>query len=243
MTLLGPLTRLASGTTPTRDREQAARELDDALRRWVHSYLRSAFDASPTSLFDDAIQHCLLQASCGTSRFSGSSEGEAHRWCKTVLTNYVRSAHRRSKRDVSLGGPTRDGASALENHDPDAPSPERQAIGRDVQRLMARLVETARTRNGGQLADAVQIWLEYRLTEPTIDEQIRRWARRSAENLDPGDEAAMRKARNRVYTWRKRGREEACAAAKALMRTGTDPEDARLVARLLGCKDGEGPEC
>src|SRR5690606_13426001 len=97
--------------------------------------------------------------------------------------------------------------------------------------------------NNGVVEDAVFVWLEYRMTDASIDEQVEKWAFRGQHAGEARDRAGLERARNRVYQWRTRGRKAACAAAKALVRTGTITDDAGFLVRILACKPNEGSEC
>ena len=136
--LLGPLVRLASDTTPASDREEAARELDEELRRWAYQYLGQRYERAPAALFDDAIQHCLMKASFGTARFRGTTQGEARNWCKSVLSHFVLDGLRRGHQSLERLKADEQGGRPSQWLDPNAPSPEQVSIGRDVQHLLER---------------------------------------------------------------------------------------------------------
>ena len=85
------LTLLATEAVPARERNDAATRVYDAVSSWAGGYLRHL---APCTLSHDdveeAIQHLMVRAATGTSRFRGATEGEARAWCMRVLANRAR---------------------------------------------------------------------------------------------------------------------------------------------------------
>src|SRR5207247_10471667 len=89
-------------------------------------------------------------------------------------------------------------------------------------------------------ARAFACHLEARVGAADIEEQIERYGYDAPSADEPRDEVGRVRARNRVYQYRKRGREAGCRALAILAKEGTwGAEEARAIARCLGCKGEE----
>ena len=227
---------------------------DEAMRvvvRWcdqrVRSYLVGLFgtDMADTEMIEQATVHLEIKAATQSpsSRFRGSTEGEAVRWCQTVVRNEATSwwrRHHRDHRSARLAGEARSGESiassnAIDGRTDSDPGPAKVDLEQAVQWLLAQVA--MRVADGGLtvLQDAqVAVFIEHRLRLSGTKEQIANWASRGAMTEEPADAQGKTRARDRVYKDRQRGREvvdKILAAAPA-----ASEEDAEIrmeLARIL----------
>ena len=131
---------------------------DEAMRvvvRWcdqrVRSYLVGLFgtDMADTEMIEQATVHLEIKAATQSpsSRFRGSTEGEAVRWCQTVVRNEATSwwrRHHRDHRSARLAGEARSGESiassnAIDGRTDSDPGPAKVDLEQAVQWLLAQV--------------------------------------------------------------------------------------------------------
>lgn len=228
MSLCALLQTLARDGTSRAERERAASGLYSELRRFGGGVIRRRFSRTADVTVDEAVQKVVLEASLGTARFRGEDERAARAWCNRILQRYVLDQLRRSGRHVELDSAPPMTAKA--EADP--------FTGRDLEVLFVKL-DTAltrlhRARDLATVSQNLQCHLEARLLGTSIEEQISRWA-------DPGQgaaQAALRRARDRIYQFRRRGKVAGCQALRSLLETGEiNPEEGDLLVKVMGCED------
>jgi DNA-directed RNA polymerase specialized sigma24 family protein len=237
MTLCACLMILASLETPPRERNAAAARLYVLLGDWVPRLVKGM---APCRLSDDdamdVLQHVVDKACLGGARFRGTSEGEAHSWVKRIVANKSIDLCRARR------GLTSDEAELEripDTHDVADPGPLKAAV-EEIREALARF---HRPNDAKTLARAFECHLEARVGAADIDEQIERYGYDGAHAGEARDEAGKVRARNRVYQYRKRGREAGCRALRSLADSGRyGAEEAREIARFLGCKPGDDNE-
>jgi DNA-directed RNA polymerase specialized sigma24 family protein len=241
-TLSECLMLLASLDATPAARNDAARRLYVLLGDWVPRLVRGM---APCRLSDDdaldVLQHVIDKSCLGGARFRGTTEGEAHAWVKRIVANKSIDLCRARR------GLTNDEAAierVPDSHDVADPGPLRAA----VDTIKEALATLHRPNDAKSLARAFECHLEARVGAADIDDQIERYGYDAPYTDEPRDEAGRVRARNRVYQYRKRGREAGCRALRTLAEAGKyGAEEAREIARFLGCKPGddgesEGPE-
>jgi len=236
--LVGWLTVLAADDDGTpqsrRARDEACVAVYRILDAWVPSLVRRN---APCRLSDDdaldILQHVVDKAALGSARFRGTSEGEARQWVKRIVANKAIDLCRREPTVAppSSRAPRRELATAPEEKVDEA------ALRAAFDAIEETLVRTHRKNDAETLVRAFRCHMEARLGGATIDEQIDRYGYQGAYANEPRDDAGRSRARNRVYQYRKRGREAGCAALGALAAEGRYGEDdARGIGALVGCK-------
>lgn len=214
-----------------RARDEACAAVYRALGAWVPALVRRA----PCRLSDDdamdILQHVVDKAALGTARFRGQSEGEARQWVKRIVANKAIDLCRREASAPPSREPHRELAVAPEE------KVDAAAVRAAFDAIEETLAVTHRRNDAETLVRAFRCHMEARLGGATIDEQIESYGFTGEHADATRDEAERLKARNRVYQYRKRGREAGCAALAALAARGRYGEDdARAVGSLLGCK-------
>ena len=237
MNLSACLMLLASLDTPPRERNEAARRLYVLLGDWVPRLVKGM---APCRLSDDdamdVLQHVVDKACLGGARFRGTSEGEAHAWVKRIVANKSIDLCR-ARRGISRDETELE--RIPDSHDVADPGPLRTA----VEVIREALGGLHRPNDAKTLARAFECHLEARVGAADIDDQIERYGYDGANANEARDEAGKVRARNRVYQYRKRGREAGCRALRSLVESGRyGAEEAREIARFLGCKPGDDEE-
>jgi DNA-directed RNA polymerase specialized sigma24 family protein len=232
MNLCGWLTMVSDAGLSPRERNDVAARIHATVGAWAKPYL---FRVAPCRLgeddVDEAMQHLLVRCTFGTSRFRGSSEGEAHSWCMRVLANKGRDICRSRRRMIPgmLGERDEDDRSPRvpePTTDPDASGIEIRALETILAAIADELPRLHRKQDIEGLLRSVRVHLEARMGA-TIEEQCEKYG---------AGESLSTKLQNRIYQYRNRGRKAACEALSALVAQGRfaleDVEDAR---RLIGC--------
>lgn len=213
--VLDALRQLARDDVNSASREIAARVLLVELRRLAKSRRRLGRNGHLTSnlavsgwAVDDAIQHAALVACTGNTRFRGTDQREAVAWCTRVLTNYLlselrvhlreRNASSVPERDLETNGHSTERA-ALTTVPP--PQENRCALMSLRERVRRHLMQTRSRRAATSLFDAVCCYLDHVAGVP-LDMQVVRWGQH--RGIAPG--GWLRRARNRVYQYHRRGR-------------------------------------
>lgn len=219
---------LADDEIPRARRETAATDLYRMVKRFGGGTIRRRFSSLPQVVVDEAIHKVVLEASLGRSRFRGEDDRAARAWCNRILQRYAIDYYRSRRNKVAL-----DDAPAVV-----APADDDPVFAADLEHLfglvLKSLVRLHRPRDLERVQDNVRIHLEAHLLGEEIDAQIGRWA-------DPGpdpEKTALRRARDRVYQYRRRGKVAACAAITALLESGEiGAVEVDLMVRLLGCDE------
>lgn len=235
MTLGSSLLVLAGDRVAAPARNEAARRVMANARTWVGGYLRRA---SPCALDDDdveeVVQHLLTRCSTGSSRFRGTSEGEAHAWCMCVVLNKARDLCR-ARRRLTRQDPDDDLDVPVQ---PDLEELAAAEFGRIVETIVQELPRLHRAQDVSGLVRSLRCHLEARLGA-TIEEQMETYGS-SPETSGAGAAEPANRARNRVYQYRARGRAAGCEALAALVAQGRfGPDDVSDTRRLLGCEVAE----
>jgi hypothetical protein len=223
------------------DRNQAAARVYQNLSGWVGGFLRNKGFHLGEDDREDILQHVLLRASTGTARFRGMSEGEAHGWCRRVVYNKAVDLVTITNREKSTDHG--DVGANLEAQKPaGASASEVQRASEEIQALIVKLEETiirtSRKADAPGILQLFRVHVDARLGA-TLEQQIERWAFTGDNAGNDGTEVAWVRARNRIYQWRKRGREAAYRAIKALAAAGLEDDSVSLITRFLGCKEGD----
>jgi DNA-directed RNA polymerase specialized sigma24 family protein len=219
---------LAAEEAPRASRNEAAGEVMRILEGWVPSLLRSGPCKLSRDDMDDVAQHVLIKASLGTARFRGESDGEAYAWIKRIVRNKAIDICRANK--VILDDvPSEDRPAEAEA------ITEERAYGAALRRIEETIWRRHRKNDAESLVLALRCHLDARYQ--AIDDQIERYGYQGQYANEPRDEAGRLRARNRVYQYRKRGREAGCGALTALVAERViEADEAMGVARFLGCK-------
>ena len=129
---------------------------------------------------------------------------------------------------------------------PSASDGEVDAASKRIQAMVVRveetIVRTSRQNDAPGLLTSFRCHVDARLGA-SIEMQIDKYAWTGEHEGEARTEESTLRARNRVYQWRKRGREAGCRALRSLRAGGLeDDEGLALMARFLGCKESEcGP--
>ena len=224
---------LASPSLSTTARNAAVTRLEKELH-WAASYLHEEFESyfkgrsDAAELIRDAVQHLLIQASTGRSRFKGTCNGQARAWCDRVLRNFaltvVGKAQRRAKSERPL---------AAEDHS--APLDDQgvlHTLELCIDEAFRALPKTVRPQDVPTVTRAAQCLLEFRKGD-TTDEQIARYALRTKDaSLD--EETEWRRSRDCIYQMRCRGAKALTRSLDALRKTGRfDESDLLMVHEHL----------
>lgn len=221
---------LAAPDATPRQRNEAAAGAYRILNEWVPRLVRGIAPC-PLSHDDalDILQHVADKASLGTSRFRGTTEGEAHAWVKRIVANKAIDICR-SRRSINR------------EPVPDARAEEDTAdVGpflAAVEAIKRYIAENHRPNDAKTLERAFDCHIDAHLRQATIEAQMDRFGYDEPYTGEPRDEAGRIRARNRVYQYRKRGRDAGCRALRGLAEQGRyGAEEARDIAKFLGCKD------
>jgi DNA-directed RNA polymerase specialized sigma24 family protein len=238
--LVGWLTVLAADDDGTpqsrRARDEACVAVYRILDAWVPSLVRRN---APCRLSDDdaldILQHVVDKAALGSARFRGHTEGEARQWVKRIVANKAIDLCRRAPTlappSSSSGAGRRELAAAPEEKVDEA------ALRAAFDAIEETMVRTHRRNDAETLVRAFRCHMEARLGGASIEDQIDRYGYQGTYANEARDDAGRSRARNRVYQYRKRGREAGCAALGALAAEGRYGEDdARGIGTLVGCK-------
>jgi DNA-directed RNA polymerase specialized sigma24 family protein len=235
MNLCGWLRLVGDTGIAARERNEAATRIRANVMSWARPYLGRA---APCKLGDDdvdeTVQHLLTRCALGTSRFNGSSEGEAHSWCMRVVLNKGRDICRERRRNVST---TReDDEGEPRSFEPAVEADLRPLAIESLQEIFAAIQDELprlhRKQDIEGLVRSVRCHVEARMGA-SLEEQVTEYGGDVPEG--EGEKALVR-ARNRVYQYRKRGREAACEALSSLVAQGRyAPEDVDDARRLIGC--------
>jgi DNA-directed RNA polymerase specialized sigma24 family protein len=240
MSLSAWLMVLAAPDATPRQRNEAAAGAYRILSEWIPRLVKGI---APCALsHDDALdilQHVADKAALGTSRFRGTTEGEAHAWVKRIVANKAIDICR-ARRPMAALSPEPGGSEG-------APVRELRAeedmgdVGpflAAVDAIKAFIAENHRPNDAKTLARAFDCHIDAHMRGTDIDEQIARYGYDEPYASEPRDTAGKIRARNRVYQYRKRGRDAGCRALAVLVEKGRySSEEARDIARFLGCKD------
>lgn len=223
---------------------RAAGQLYAAVATWIGGYLRNKGFSLSDDDRQDILQHLLLRASTGTARFRGATEGEAHAWCRRVIYNKAVDLVTITNREEHVEAVKSSAVPVAAA--PVASDGEVSAASKRIQAMIGRveetIVRTSRANDAPGLLTSFRCHVDARLGA-SIEAQIEKYAWTGEHANAVRSEDELVRARNRVYQWRKRGREAGCRALRSLRAAGTDDEEAvSLMARFLGCKEGEcGP--
>lgn len=245
MNLAGFLMVLAAEGASPSERNRAAARVHENITTWIGGFLRGKGFALDEDDKDDIVQHVLFRASTGTARFRGESEGEAHAWCRKVAYNKAVDIVNMKKREIVEAPADSSRPQSIERTAGDL-GEESGAVRGEAERvreLVARIEDTirrtSRKNDTPSLILSFRCHVDARLGD-SIEAQIEKYGFGEGFAGEPRDHDGVLRARNRVYQWRKRGREAGCKALGALRSGGLD-DDAGLglMARFLGCKDHE----
>lgn len=235
MNLCGWLVMVSDPGLARRERNDIATRIHSTVGTWAKPYL---FRVAPCRLgeddVDEAVQHLLMRCTLGSSRFKGTTEGEAHSWCMRVLANKGRDICRSKRRlvpgtlDASDDDDDRPRV-AEPSVDPDQSAMAMRALSAIFEAIAAELPRLHRKQDVEGIVRSVRVHVEARMGA-TIEEQCATYGE---------GEPMSTKVQNRVYQYRNRGRRAACEALSSLVAQGRfAPEDVEDARRLLGCDVG-----
>jgi DNA-directed RNA polymerase specialized sigma24 family protein len=207
--LLAALRTLADDRTCEAKREAAARDLLTQLRVlsrcWVGRRLARG-QGDPKTWIDlgDVVQHVALVASTGSCRFRGDHPGQAVAWCLRIFDNHLAGQLRRGRRETEHDMSERSDGSLRPAPGDGDPSP---AASADVlaQLRVEALRHLQRTRRAAVvdgLYRAVCCYLDH-VNGASTRSQIERWAANGQDASADG----RRRARDRLYQYRLRGKQ------------------------------------
>lgn len=231
MNLCAWLTMASEPGISARERNDVATRIHANVGTWAKPYL---FRVAPCRLgeddVDEAVQHLLMRCTLGSSRFKGTSEGEAHAWCMRVLANKGRDLCRRRRRLVTgtLDADDDDERARVAEPavDPDQSAMAMRALSSIFEAIAAELPRLHRKQDVEGIVRSVRVHVEARMGA-TIEEQCATYGE---------GEPMSTKVQNRIYQYRNRGRRAACEALSSLVAQGRfAPEDVEDARRLLGC--------
>jgi DNA-directed RNA polymerase specialized sigma24 family protein len=219
---------LASYEATPADRNDAAARVLSNVRAWAGPYLKRV---APCGLDEDdvaeAVQHLLDQCCAGSARFRGTTEGEARVWCMRVLTHKGIDLCRGKRRLLRKESDARE-----KPDDPDLESLARRDLTRVFEAMMNELPRLHRSQDVEGLTRSLWCHIEARMGA-TLEEQLEKYGTADAEVRAA---QSITRARNRVYTYRARGRLAGCEALSALVAQGRFlVEEIAGMRRLLGC--------
>jgi len=197
--LCNALVALARGDLSKLERDRHAAVLVCQLRIVAGMLVRGKFRnlcriSDPDELLRDAVQHTAVAACTGHSRFRGCSPPQAVSWCTKVLSNFI-LAELRDNRLLCDGDAQLSELPAVG----DANDPSFVVTVRDAVRACMRVIR------GHSVTEcqcqAVCCYLEQVAGVP-IDGQLECWA----ASANTPSAAVERRARNRLYQYRHRGR-------------------------------------
>ena len=245
MSLVLALVHLGSKDSDRATQEAAARDLHRHLKNTGLGLVRRSFGSAfaqsdrieVAAIVDDAVQNVMLSAVSGRNPFRGESEIAARCWCRTALMNQFRLRVRGETRlqrcllrlavesDVAYGDELRGHSDYLPGWTTvDAPI----LIGalREVEAIIAA---EKRARDLCTVLAAYRCWLAQALGFSTAY-QLEVWG----GEREGGGAAANRRALNRIYQYRRRGRMAAAKAVQELLRVPRpNDERVRLLAQLF----------
>ena len=233
--ILDPLTVLRDPSSARRARSAAEGELYRVLtgpkgRSLIHKDLCG--NADPDVLHADAVAHVLLKAGTGSSRFKGTTEGQAAAWCKTLMHNHVMSAVRVRSR-VPAPGQTEH--LALQAYD--EPSDE-GAVLRLCEAARERVVAAAREKDRASIDRTIRCFLDSAAGVSTA-ELIDRYEAALRPDSATSAAVARLRARNLVYQHRRRGA-NALYRGIEMLADRLDPKDRELMAKYVLGRDASG---
>ena len=218
MTLAEALIELQDPRSPTRD--AAMQVVVRWCERSVRSYLVNLFgaDMADTDMIEQAIAHLEIRSATQspTSQYQGTTEGEAVRWCQAVVRNRATSWWRRHKDEhqASRLTPQAGETGAAARGDPidgqahSDPGPTTVELEQAVRWLLAGVSKRAEAGELTALQKAqVEVFLEHRFRLSDTARQIADWASRGVVTAEPEDGESRKRARDRIYKDRQRGRE------------------------------------
>lgn len=232
--MLAALTTLAHPDASRAERSRAACALAQELERRLRAMLGSLARSLSQADIEDIQQHVLMAASVGAARFRGTTEGEAHNWCRTTACNAARDRLGDANREpvgreedlatgqrVAAAGPVA------------MPSDTRRDLEQIdvVSKAAEDALLCADRANGPQKVERLRCYLQYRLGAG-IDEQIAAFGYDGTPPKAPTPDEHKR-ARNRVYQYRKRGRDYGLEAHATLAREGDLDEAALALFRMV----------
>ena len=246
--LLALLVTAGDATRTPSDRKASGGHIALQLRGWAGGFLGRRFgndlaklDDTADDLVLDAITHVVVQATVGTAPFRGTSEGEAYKWCQTLLTNFV------TDRQRSLAGRRRKGwpTGEIEKFAPGGETvlPDPWFLQSVLDAANAVIARKTRAQDLDGALRNVRVHLEA-LRGDAIEEQLERYGfvgRFDAEPRQRGTTAWLR-ARDRVYKYRGRGRDALAFALDTLELEGTFASDELLTLRRCLLASSDGPD-
>lgn len=233
MSLFAALVALSSPDLSPKERNHRVKSLDKLLRaRFERSLAQLCGDC-----FHDAVNELLEKAALGSERFAGSSEGEAYNYCRAALRNHCLQVLRKEKRIERGGADFEEEAarSPVGLVDP-AEITERQAaaIYQGFLRKLGDKVSALAAAHEAAAGRQVECFVDWQIRGDQ-DGQLERWGYAPPYQDEPRDGNSLRRAWNRVYTARTRGRNRLIEAARALRAQGDlDDTEERFVRALLG---------
>lgn len=245
MSLLEILTTLVKDDISAGERNSACERLLANLKGWGAGYLRTRYKGKMgDSVVDDAFQHLLMQAAMGSSRFRGASEGEAKNWCKIVMFRFITDQYRNWQKRVDSQSDDVFGdiiSNAGSTHEMTA-SPNDVELKESITCILADIkieIEKGHREDASKtLVRSFNCHLAGRFGA-TLEEQVERWGFEEDAPTEYKDAETLKKARDRVYQYRTRGRVAGCTALSTLAtKDKYTEEEIALMRSCLGCNEG-----
>jgi DNA-directed RNA polymerase specialized sigma24 family protein len=237
--IAGWLRLLAAENATPQERNEAAGRLLAAVSAWAAPYVRRTVSSSLDEAdIDEVVQHLLARSATGSSRFRGTTEGEAHKWCMRVLSNKAQDVCRRRRRLAYLSRRAKEDVSEEDLGPEPSVEPELETIAAHelsemLEAVAAELPPLHRLKDVDGLLRSLRCHVEARLGA-TIEDQLEAYGFGGDDDRTP---QSFARARSRVYQYRARGRAAGCEALSALVvQRRFTPEDVVGAQRLLGCE-------
>ena len=226
----------------TPGREPAARALLAELQRWapmviwksLRAQLRELNEGEAEHVIADAVQSLVVIAATSAHGFRGHSESAARAWCRRVLVSHVSNELRIRRAARRIPAAEEGATGAPEPESPFGSTSERSRLSEAMsltlgvfRQLRDRVYATRRQRDAESTMRAIWCYWTY-LAGATLEEQVRAL----------GDGTTLlddrKRARNRVYKLRERGRNALRELASQL--NGT------LLPWAAGTMQGDDPD-
>jgi DNA-directed RNA polymerase specialized sigma24 family protein len=227
------LTVLSSATATREERRHSERLLPDLLA-WLGPRLGKRYPGTAQELIELAVEHVTDRVTTGTARYAGANgDRSAGAWCWRVANNRLISLWRHQQ--VLARNETDLAAQQQREAEEAATQGRRLAIARNVVTLAHDFVleEGEGRKSAAERLQRMRLGIEVLFSPLTQEDQLGKY-----HYVRPGEEDAdvLRKANDRLYQHRRRGRLDLSRVVARLVALDRLPEDEAIefcaVARL-----------